>query len=153
MNETNIHPCMIYIDKEGRWFHKGIEMIHRDFIRLFYSNMLMDSQGRYIIALGDDRCYLEVEDTPFVVWRTEVTHQGQGNSRFILHLSDDTQEELDPGSLYVGQHNVLYCRVKNSTFPARFDRASYYQLAEHVEEEGDRFFLEVNGERYAIQSE
>ena len=151
MNESDIPPCLIYIDKEGRWFHKGLEMIHRDFIRLFYENLSQDSQGRYIISLGNDRCYLDVEDTPFVVWRTAVSGQDQGNSRFSLHLSDDSREDLSPETLYVGERNVLYCRVKNGAFPARFDRQAYYQLAEHVEEEKGRFFLVVEGKKYPIR--
>ena len=42
-------PCLIFIDKEGRWFHEGVEMIRRDFIRMFYRNMELDGEGRYVI--------------------------------------------------------------------------------------------------------
>ena len=66
-------PCMIFIDKEGRWFHKGAEMIRRDFIRLFYSNMELDSEGRYVIFWNGQRCLVDVEDTAFVVQRAVYT--------------------------------------------------------------------------------
>lgn len=149
---NDIPPCHIYIDKEGRWFHKGAEMIHREFIRLFYQHMEMDSQGRFIINLGGDRCYVEVEDTPFVVRRTLFKHGDQNNSRFILYLSDDTQEDLSPDTLFVGDHHVLYCKVKHRTFPARFDRPAYYQLAEYILEENNGYFLPLDGEKYPIHA-
>ncbi len=154
MAENGIPPCLIYIDKEGRWFYKGVEMIRREFIRLFYQHMEIDAQGRYIINLGGSRCYVEVEDTPFLVRRTLLENRDQASdSRFILFLSDDTQEDLVPDTLLIGDDNVLYCKVKNRTFPARFDRAAYYQLIEYVEEENDEYFIPLNGEKYFIRRE
>jgi len=153
MCRSDIPPCMILIDKEGRWFHKGLEMIHREFIKLFYQNMKVDSRGRYVITLAGDQCYVDVEDTPFVVWRTAVTDDDKTGPRFSLHLSDDSREDLDPYTLMVGAGNVLYCRVRNGAFPARFSRPAYYQLAEHIEEEKSVFYLTLKGQRYAIKIE
>ena len=147
----DISPCLIYIDKEGRWYHQGVEMIHREFIRLFYQNMVLDSKGRYLINWKDEVCYVEVEDTAFVVKRVsyEEGHQDRA-SRIHLSLSDDTKEELIPDSLYVGRDNILYCKVKSGVFPARFSRAAYYQLAEYIEEENGAYFLPLYGQKYYI---
>ena len=153
MGGSDIPPCMILIDKEGRWFHKGLEMIHREFIKLFYQHMEIDLQGRYVITLAGDRCYVDVEDTPYVVWRTSVTNDEGKDQRFSLHLSDDSLEDLDPGTLMVGDGNVLYCKVRNGTFPARFSRPAYYQLAEYIEEEDGVFYLSLKGRRYPINIE
>jgi hypothetical protein len=152
MKENDIPPCLIYIDKEGRWYHEGAEMIHREFIRLFYNNMELDSLGRYVIAWKGQRCYVEAEDTAFVVLRVVWQEKGKedGKERFILSLSDDTQEELMPDTIYVGRDNVLYCSVKNRTFPARFNRAAYYQLAAYVEEEKGVYYLPLNGQKNKI---
>jgi len=151
MTDKKIPPCMIYIDKEGQWFHKGVEMIHRNIIRHFYEHMEMDSEGRYIISWHGECCHLEVEDTAYTVRRAELTgsHRAE-DSRISLYLSDDRQEELAPDTLYVGRDNVLYCRVREQTFPARFSRAAYYQLAEYLEEEDGRYFLPLNGRRYLL---
>ena len=149
----DISPCLIYIDKEGRWYHQGAEMIHREFIRLFYQNMVLDSEGRYLINWANERCYVEVEDTAFVVRRVSYEEGNQYRaSRVELSLSDDTKEALMPESLYVGKANILYCRVKSGLFPARFNRAAYYQLAEHIEEDGENYFLPLNGQKYVIGS-
>ena len=58
---SELLPCLIFIDKEGRWYHKGAEMIHREFIRLFYKHMELDPQGRYVINWQGQHCQLPVE--------------------------------------------------------------------------------------------
>jgi hypothetical protein len=143
-------PCLIHIDKEGRWYHKGAEMIHREFIRLFYRNMTLDPHGRYVIHWKGERCEVEVEDTAYVVWRA-IYQERSGGSAFILTLSDDSQEALVPDTLYVGEANVLYCRVRKGAFPARFTRPAYYQLTPHVEEEQGVFYLPLGGEKHPIR--
>ena len=148
----DLPPCLIYIDKEGQWYHEGAEMIRRDFIRIFYENMEMDDQGRYVIQWGGKRCHVDVEDTAFVVWTMHYQDAAERRrERFVLHLSDDSSEDLMPETLYVGSDNVLYCTVKEAAFPARFSRAAYYQLATHIEEENGRFYLPFNGRNYAIK--
>ena len=149
----NVPPCLIFIDKEGRWFHNGVEMIHRETILLFYQHMSLDSLGRYIITWEGERCYVEVEDTPFVVRRARFMDSDQRNrSRYILTLNDGTEENLSPDTLLVGVDNVLYCRVKDRAFPARFGRAAYYQLAQHMEERERIYVLPLNGKDYMIHS-
>ncbi len=143
-------PCLIYIDKEGNWYHKGAPMIHKGFVELFYENMTLDDQGRYIIEMDGQRCYVDVEDTAYVVKGVTYFKEESGE-RFILHLSDNSQEELDPETLYIGEGDVLYCMVKRRAFPARFTRPAYYQLAEFIVEKHGDFFLPLNGKQYQIK--
>lgn len=152
MNEQDIPPCFIFIDKEGRWFHKNVEMVRRDIVRFFYEHLEMDSPGRYVLHWGGERCCLDVEDTPFVIHRVRFEEDG-GVQAFRVFLSDDTAEVLDPGTLHMGKENVLYCKVKEGSFPARFHRPAYYQLAEFIQEEDGRFYLPLNGEKHFIRDE
>ena len=150
--EEGIAPCLIHIDKEGRWFHKGVEMVRREFVQAFYQKMELDDAGRYVIFWGGEHCYVDVEDTAFVVKRTTYPREESGKrAGFMVSLSDDTEEELIPDTLYLGEENVLYCRVKKGAFPARFNRAAYYQLAAHIEEEGEGFVLPINGKKFKIR--
>jgi uncharacterized protein len=145
-------PCLITIDKEGQWHHEGAEMIRRDFIRVFYQNMEMDVRGRYVIVWNGKRCRVGVADTAYVIWN--VAYQDRGTEEpagFRLVLSDDSQEDLAPETLWVGKDNVLYCRVKNQAFPARFNRAAYYSLAAHIEEKDNAFYLPLNGQWFEIK--
>jgi len=151
LKDGEIPPCFIRIDKDGRWYHHGVEMVHRPFIRLFYQNMAKDEQGRYIIDWNGERCYLEVEDTPFVVRAISHEPPATGRERFILSLTDDSEEPLAPETLFVGRDNVLYCRVRGGTFRARFSRPAYYDLARHVVEKDDGYALILEGKPHRIQ--
>jgi hypothetical protein len=151
--EDDLKPCLIFIDKEGCWYHKGVEMIHRDYIRLFFENMEFDLQGRYIITWKGERCYVDVEDTAYVV--RSITHTKTvrgGHNRFTIFLSDDSREALMADTLFLGDANVPYCKVKNGAFPARFNRAAYYQLAHYIEEKNGAYYLPCGGKKYKILS-
>jgi len=144
-------PCLIRIDTDGNWYHKGVEMIRRDLIRFFYQHLELDAADRYWIDWQGQRCWVDVVDTAFVVRRVvyEAGIEPQ-DAAYVLHLSDDTKEALQPDTLYVGKLNVLYCKVKNRKFPARFNRAAYYQLAESIEEENGIYVLPLRGEKCRI---
>jgi uncharacterized protein len=146
-----IPPCFISIDREGNWLYRGMPMIQEEIVRDFYSYMTRDSLGRYIIDRHGERCYLDVEDTAWVIWRVTYRKDSPGAETFELLLNDHTLEALSPSTLYIGEKDVLYCRVKGDLYPARFLRPAYYQLAAHIEEEEGRFFLPLNGVAYNIE--
>ena len=147
--------CDIRIDKEGVWYFKGAHMFRKEILSVFFENLKIDECGKYLIELGEERCYLDVEDTAFVVgsvYKTQLPDDGP--DQIDILLSDDSCEKLEMQSLHVGMDNVLYCRVKEGKFTARFSRNSYYQLAEFIEqsENGNHFFININGERYIINT-
>ena len=154
--DDGLPPCMIWVDKEGVWFHNGVPITHRGFLRMFYQSLRLDGYGGYVIKFQDQVCRLDVEDTPFVVLRTDffpACREGE-QDRVILHLIDETQEPLDPSTLSVGDDHVLYCRIRKGAFRARFSRPSYYQLARHIQQDSEsgRYFIPVNGKRYFIET-
>jgi len=147
----HLPPCLIHVDKEGRFWHLGAEMIHQGINRLIMDHVELDEKGRYIINFRGERCFVEVEDTFFVINQVVYRPAGQeGPEAFILTLNDRTEEELDPTTLRQNRDNVLYAKVKSGRFPARFLRPGYYQLAEYVLERDGRFFLPVAGHEYLI---
>ena len=152
---ADIPSCMMYVDKEGAWFHKRAPIIHRELLVLFYRCLSLDEKGRYIIKLKDQVCRLDVEDTPFVILRTDFVpaRRGGGAERFVLHLIDQSKEDLVPESLSIGPDHVLYCKVKGGKFTARFSRPSYYQIAEYIQQElnTDRYFLYLNKKKYYVE--
>jgi hypothetical protein len=151
--DGDIPFCHIRIDKEGVWYYKGSEMFRKEIVNLFYRNLRLDATGHYLIELENDRCYLDVEDTAFVVKSVqESLSEKKGESVFYLMLSDDSMDVLDPSTLQIGIDNVLYCCVKNGGFKARFLRAAYYQLADHIayDENKDAYFIDLNATRYYL---
>ncbi|MBW1730493.1 MAG: DUF1285 domain-containing protein [Deltaproteobacteria bacterium] len=147
----DLPPCLIHIDKEGKWYHQGAEIIHPGFVQFFFEHMELDDKGRYVINWNGQRCYIEVEDTAYVVRQVDFSGGNGKEERAILHLSDGSTEALAPETLFIGKEDVLYCQVKNGTFPARFLRPAYYQLAEKIMEEGGSFYLLLQGKKYPIK--
>jgi len=146
-------PCDIRIDRDGVWYYRGAEMFRKDILRLFYDHLKRDADGRYLIDMGSERCYLEVEDTPFVVRAIERTVSADdGEDKVILTLIDGREEILDPSTLRVGKDNVLYCSIMSGEHEARFSRASYYDMANAFEYDPEKecFYFSINGRRYDL---
>ena len=143
--------CLIFIDKEGTWYHKGAPMVHKPFILDFYRNMSMDEHGRCVIEWDGKLCEVDVEDTPVVVRGVELQSEGE-LKKAVLVLSDDTREEMDLDSLWIGRENVLYARVRQGTMPARFLRPAYYQLMELLDydKSSGTYFIELSGRRKTL---
>jgi len=156
LSRNGLPTCGIVIDREGDWYYRGSLMKRADIVSHLCEHLRREeSSGLYIIQMGKQRCYLEVEDTPLVV--TSVLHQEEKREDdqeelflSIKHLK--TNQPLKPTTLWVGKENVLYCRVMEGTIPARFLRPAYYQLAEFIHEDKDehRFYLLLNEKRYYI---
>ncbi len=154
--DQDFPPCEIRIDKDGVWYFRGDEMFRKDIVNLFYQSLRRDPSGRYVIEMANERCYLDVEDTPFVVKTVHVAGSpSRGDETILLTLIDDTVEKLDPKTLRVGCDHVLYCKVRKGEFEARFSRASYYQIADffNYDPGNDRYFLPLNGIPYYIDKE
>ena len=145
-------PGEIRIDKEGDWFFNGVPIINKNILDLFNASIEQDENGGYRLHIGEEISPIVVEDTPYVVTRIEREVAPDGQSFFLIRLSDGASERLCLETLYLASDNVPYCRVKNGRFPARFLRAPYYDLAGFIEQEGERFFIPHNGTRFYIET-
>jgi hypothetical protein len=152
-NGKSIPPCMIFVSKEGKWFHEGAEIIHRPIFLWMIQSLEKTEDGLFIIHLNNQKCFLEVEDTPLVVRQVDLIPEGQEEQAHIrITLNDESRETLDPGTLSISSESVLYCTVKNGQFPARFLRPAYYQIAENITEDNSGgFVLMLNEKKYPIQ--
>jgi len=142
-----IESGAISFRRDGRWYSDDEPINNPRIARLFSRCLRQTDDGRWQIAMADERALVEIEDTPWVV--TRVTEDGR--EEFTLRLNDGSEEPLDPTSLTVGTGNVLYTRVKGGRHPARFLRPAYYQLAHAIEEQDGRFLLRSGGRRFEIQ--
>lgn len=151
--ETSAPESDIRIDKEGTWYFKGVEMSRRDIVALFYQHLQQDANGQYFIRIGQQQCDVDVEDTAYVVWSV-YWDGGHNESKEIIYLllSDDSIDELDPATLRIGKDNVLYCRIRNGRFEARFSWSSYHRLAGRVEHDPlrDAYYILLNSRPYYI---
>jgi hypothetical protein len=128
----------IRLDAEGRFWHEGGEVTHHGLRAAFFRWLDRNPDGRWVLRLDEKRfVYLDVDDAPFVV--TSLRVEGP---RIVLHLVDDTEEELDYASLRIAPSGVAYAQVKGR-FPARFSRAAFTALGERMVEREGSMFLET----------
>jgi hypothetical protein len=153
-NSTSLPPCMIFVSKEGKWYHEGAEIIHRAIFLWLIQSLEKTEDGLFIVHLNNQKCYLEVEDTPLVVQQVDLIQEGpEEQSHIRLTLNDESQEILDPDTLRINSESVLYCTVKNGEFPARFLRPAYYQIAENItEDDTGGFDFILNNKKYPIRA-
>jgi uncharacterized protein len=148
------------LDREGRWWHEDEQVIHAGLAAALNRWLDRIEDGRYVVRLDAERyAYVEVEDAPYQVLTVELerTASGEGSRGAAmagvsvhLQLSDGEEEELDYGSLRVGEAHALYCRVKEGRFAARFSRQAYYLIGELLEEGPDGFALRAAGQLWPI---
>jgi hypothetical protein len=137
---------VIRIDREGRWFYNGREIIHPGVLKVFNDGLFLGEDNNHYLKVEDDIARIEVEDTPFVVRRIRPV-DGEGEViGFLIGLSDETEEPLDLATLEIDQKNIPYCRTKRG-MAARFTSQAYYMLAEYIEydEKRDAYFIRSGG--------
>ena len=149
---TDIPPCNIRIDKEGNWYHKGLPIINKKIYLHFNQCLSQDPSGKYILSMDGEQCYLEVEDTPFVIQEVTPAPSPENPSTLMLKINDGTEEELNTDTLRVGQDDVLYCTIKEGRYQARLLRSAYYQLAGFLQQEGTTYYLVLGDNKTCLQN-
>jgi len=142
----------LYIDAHGNWHAGPHEVSHPGIRRYLYDHLTFDPEGGLAVRSHRESRAVEVADVPFAVLRVTPHRNPEGSHRiYSLILSDESEESLDQETLHWGSGNILYCRVKERAFRARFSRPAYLQLLWNLEEdrESGRFYLPVgNGKHY-----
>jgi len=143
----------LFLDKEGRWYHEGVQITHQRTCQLFSKSLHKHPDGDYYLHVGPERTRVELEDTPYLVRSVTVEEDHAGSPQgYRLSLSDQTEELLDPRTLTVGKGEVLYCSVKSGQERGRFLRSAYYQLCSRIEYDEARrvFWLPLKQQRIEI---
>jgi uncharacterized protein len=133
---------------DGYWYNDEERIENARIALLFSRSIRRNPNGSYFLQVADERAQITVEDTPYVV--TSVGNDGHGGLAVVTN--DQVREALDPSTLEVGDANIMYCRVKQGEFRARFLRNAYYHLSEHfVTDDGENFSIVVGGRSYPIR--
>ncbi len=126
----------IYIDEQGNWFQDGIKITHQWTYLHNNKHLDVNERGEYFVDEGTGRVYVKVADTPFFITMVDKRKDG-----FYIRLNDETEEKLDTDKLWFNKRNILYTKVKNSKFPAKFLRPAYYELMKYLKEENDGYYI------------
>jgi len=138
------------VDRDGRVFHEGSEIIDPAVLRFFLRAMQQTPDGRFLVVCQREHNWFETPDTPFVIQRLHcATEQGQLAS-VELYLAGDHHEPLDPETLEA-EGPYLYCRVRGGAFRARFGRGAVQQLAPFLAEDDGGPALLLHGSPRSIR--
>ena len=144
----DVPPCHIRIDKEGNWYYQDLPIINKKIYLYLNQCLSQEPSGRYILSMNGENCYLEVEDTPFVIQEVVASPNPDHPTSLLLKLNDGTEE-----TLRVGQDDVLYCKVKEARYEARFLRSAYYQLAQFLQQDEKGYYLLVEENKTYLQQQ
>lgn len=148
----DVPPCHIRIDKEGNWYYQDLPIINKKIYLHLNQCLSREPSGRYILSMNGEKCYLEVEDTPFVIQEVYVSPDASPSPSLVVKLNDGTEEPLQADTLRVGQDNILYCRVKEGVYEARLLRNAYYQLAEFLQQDGQHYCLVIKDTKIPLKN-
>jgi hypothetical protein len=135
------------VDRDGEWYDSGVQVTHPGVLANLRGNLRRDAAGYFIQTRV--RIPVVVDDVPWVVTRVEPR-----GDRLHLLLSDDSKEDIDPGTLWISAQDVPYCPVKGGTFEARFSRAATFQLlalVDHDEAVDGGGVLRVGGREFRLR--
>ncbi len=138
------------IDREGRIFHDGTEIVDPPTLRFFLLAMTRTSEGQYLAMCQGERNWFEPEDTPFVVQRVRPEVEDGRLRKVTLLFAGEYREVLDPGTLE-SEAGMLYCRVRQGVFRARFGRVALQQIAPFLVEGESGPALELGDRRHPVR--
>lgn len=135
------------MDNEGHFWHEGIEMDDPGTLQSFMTTMEPLPNGCFKVLCQGEECHVVAQDVPYVI---------KGLHFFADHIelifSGGYKEALDPSTLFVGPLNVLYCKVREGRFTARFNRGSYLEMARKIQFDPRKkyFYLSMSDQKYRI---
>ncbi len=145
--EGRSRESSIRLDGQGRFWHDEELVTHPKMAQAFASWIAKHpDDGRFILTNGYDWTYFQVDDVPFFVRGVRVEPD-----RVRVVLSDESEEDLDPSTLVLGENGALYVRVKAGAFEARFTPEAQTLLSPVlVADETGAVAVELAARRYVV---
>jgi len=125
------------LDREGRWYDQGARVTNARLAEFLLTHLSKDEDGRYLVVVGRDKRYVDVEDAPYRALGIEVAGTCEGSGRLLVRLNNGSLEPFDPSTFWIADNGVPYCLVRNRAHKVRFTAESYRQLCAFITEEAD----------------
>src|SRR5262245_14114738 len=138
------------VDREGRVFHDGSEIVDPAVLRFFLRAMRRTPEGAWLVVCQGEHNWFDVDDTPFVVQRVHLETQAGARRAVSLELAGGVPEPLDPTTL-ASEGDGLGCRIWSGSLSARFGRVALQQVAPFLDDDGAGPALTVSGVRHLVR--
>jgi hypothetical protein len=133
------------LDREGRWYDQGARVTNPRLAEFLLTHLTVDGDGRYIIAVGREKRYVDVEDAPYRALGVEAPTDPNAVPGLLLRLNDGSIEPFDPGTLWIAEDGSPYCLVRDRAHKVRFTAEAYRQLSAFIVEDATtgHFHLQI----------
>jgi len=149
--EANQLEDEIRIDAEGNWSHNGIAIENQKIINFFNKSINRTNDGTYVIHYSDYTYPIIVDDVPYFI--TGVIFEGFGDfEKITINISNGTTEILNTDTLFY-KNNILYCKILDSQFDARFKRSPSFHILERLDEKNGQYILNLCGKSIILKEE
>jgi hypothetical protein len=136
------------LDRSGTFWHQGTAVTHPRLRQALLHWLDVRDDGRDIVRLDEHRyAYVDIEDAHL---RALGAHWD--GTHCVVHWDDDSESELDYGSLRQAEDHALYARVR-ARLRGRIAGPAYHAIAERIVEDtsdSTSFSLEAAGRRWPI---
>lgn len=141
-------PPGLFLSRDGAWFHDGQPVRHERLCALLSRSVARGEDGGLIVTTGRDRLPFAAEDAPLLVRTARADERS-----FRLVLSDESEEELSPGTrVLIDEEGRIRSPVKGGRFWALWARPAAQALfARVVDEDAPR--VQVAGGEVALVEE
>jgi hypothetical protein len=150
-NGSGMREYHYRVDRDGRIFHDGTEVIDPPVLRFFLRAMTRTADGRYLVRCQGEQNWFDADDTPFVVQRLRLEVEDGRLEAAELCFAGDYREPLDPATLEADS-GALACRVRRGLFRARFGRIALQQLAPFLVDDGAGPALLLGAVRHPLRT-
>jgi len=145
----------IRLDRDGRFWHEDVLVEHPKVAAFFHRGLARAPDGRATLTVGHTWCYVEVEDTLYLVTSAALTADGEQLASGLVRLDDGSEEPLGLGHGFcsVDAEERLYVRVKQDREWARMLPAAQRALEPYLVAAGSGYAVrtveeDVSVERY-----
>ena len=142
----------IRIDATGRTWIDGEAVTHPRIEQAIRDGTDVTESGEHRMMLGNQWCYLQVDDCPVRVTGVSI---GAGDVA-TLRLDDGREVELDPSTVVEDAGRGLRCAVPSRHSPrqlaARFTNVAQMDLAPHIDDSSGPPALHLQGKRWPLES-
>jgi hypothetical protein len=134
----------LFIDKDGHWYADGVQIIRKEIIKLFASNLRKDDQHNYYIYWQEKSYPVKVEDVPFFA---EFINEQAG--RLVIQLYDSRELSIIPKSLIL-KNNIPYLSLfwERDT---KLSHHSYWEISKNLTERNGNYFIKYGNNELPIE--
>jgi len=140
------------LDREGWWYDQGARVTNPRLAEFLLTHLSKDEDGRYLVVVGRDKRYVDVEDAPYRALGIEIAGTCASSGGLLVRLNDGSLEPFDPATFWIADDGVPYCLVRNRAHKVRYTAESYRQLSAFITEEADtgRHLLQIGSQRIPL---